>query len=263
MHGSAARADRLVDTHAHVQEAAFDEDREEVLGRALDALAWLVVIGDDEAASERAVALTGPRIHAATGFHPYHAEAVDADAIARLRALASCPGAVAVGEIGLDYSRHATAPRDAQIRAFTMQLALAAELDKPVVIHNRDAHADMSAILDERHAALPGGIMHCFAGDPAFVERCVGWGLHISFAGNVTFPKAAELREAARVTPLDRLLVETDSPYLAPQAVRGRRCEPAYVAHTARFLAELLGVPFEEFARRTTRNAHRVFGIPD
>jgi TatD DNase family protein len=120
----------------------------------------------------------------------------------------------------------------------------------------------MKAILASHHRSLVGGVMHCFAGDPSFAEQCLAWGLHISFAGNVTFPKAQELRDAALFVPMDRLLVETDSPYLAPIPLRGKRCEPSFVKHTAQLLAELKEVPVEEFARQTTENARRVFHLP-
>lgn len=252
----------LVDTHCHLQDRAFDDDREAVIARALDTLEWVVVIGDSLASSEAAVALVRKGVYAAAGVHPYHPEQVDAPGLAALRELARRPGVVAIGEIGLDYYKHNTAPRDAQQEAFRRQLEVAAELDLPVIIHNRDSHEDLAVMLDAYAGEIVGGIMHCFAGDAAFVERCIGWDFHVSFAGNVTFPKAGALREAARAVPLNRLLVETDSPYLAPQPVRGTRCEPAHVAHTAATLAEVLGISHEDLARRTTENARALFRIP-
>ncbi|MBI5091949.1 MAG: TatD family hydrolase [Candidatus Hydrogenedentes bacterium] len=251
---------RLVDTHCHLQDAAFDSDRGETLSRALDALEWIVVVGDDLDASKQAVKLGGPRVFAVIGFHPYHAAQVDSSVIASLRDLASNPCVRAIGEIGLDY-HNVHAPPEVQQSAFRAQLDLACELRLPVVIHNRDSHADVSTILDEYHSKLAGGIMHCFDGDTAFVTKCMDWGFHVSFAGNVTYPKAENLREAARAVPMDRLLVETDSPYLAPQPMRGRRCEPAYVQHTAAALALVKGSSPEEFASRTTENASRLFGV--
>lgn len=184
-------------------------------------------------------------------------------ALDTLRELALSPGVVGIGETGLDYYRYCTTPKEAQREAFIAQLELARELALPVAIHNREAHEDVSAILDE-YAPLPaGGVMHCFAGGPDFVERTLGWGLHISFAGNVTFPKAQELRDAARAVPVERLLVETDSPYLAPQPVRGKRCEPAYVCYTLQTLAETRGESVEELAQRTVENARRLFRLSE
>ncbi|MCC6696565.1 MAG: TatD family hydrolase [Candidatus Hydrogenedentes bacterium] len=251
----------LVDTHCHLQDRAFDEDREAVIARALGGLDWMVVIGDSLASSEAATALVRPGVYAAVGVHPYHPEQIDDAGLTALRELAGRPGVVAIGEIGLDYYKHNTAPRATQQDAFRRQLDLAVELNLPAIIHNRDSHEDLAAILDTYAGRLPGGIMHCFAGDTAFVERCIGWDFHVSFAGNVTFPKAGDLREAARAVPLNRLLVETDSPYLAPQPVRGKRCEPAYVAHTAAALGEVMGVTPGELARITSENARALFRV--
>lgn len=251
---------RLVDTHCHLQDDAFDADRAEVIARSLETLDWLVIIGDDLPASRRAVELTGPSVFAAVGFHPYHAALVDDSAVAELRQLAQAPGVRAIGEIGLDYY-NVYAPPEVQHAALRAQLDLASELELPVVIHNRDSHEDMTAVLDEYHERLVGGIMHCFDGDAAFVGKCVAWGFHVSFAGNATYPKAANLREAARAVPMDRLLVETDSPYLSPVPLRGRRCEPAYVQHTAAVLAQEKGISLEEFTARTTENAARLYRV--
>lgn len=249
----------LVDTHCHLQDAAFDEDREDVIHRSLAALDWLVVIGDDLETSRKALALCRPGVYCAAGVHPYHAAHVTPPMLDELRAMLHSGGAVALGEIGLDYYKYNQTPRDVQYAAFRVQLELAAELDLPVVIHNRDANDDLARVLDEYHPKLPGGVMHCFAGDAAFAQRCLTWDFFISFAGNVTFPKAGALRDAAKAVPLDRLLVETDSPYLAPQPVRGKRCEPAYVVHTAETLAQLKGVPPDEFSQQTTENARKLF----
>lgn len=250
----------LVDSHCHLQDAAFDADREQVIERALGRLSAVVVAGDDLENSRRAVDLAGGRIHAVVGLHPYHAESVDAAAIDALRALAARPGAAAIGEIGLDY-HYGEAPRPVQRRAFEAQLDLASELGLPVVVHNRDADDDTLEVLSAYRDAVPACVMHCFGAGPAFAERCVEWGAHISFAGNITYPRAEMLRESARVTPLDRLLVETDSPYLAPQPVRGRRCEPEFVFHTIERLAEVKDLPVEELARRTALNTASVFGF--
>jgi TatD DNase family protein len=252
---------RLFDTHCHLQDAAFDGDRDDTLARALEALEGIVVVGDDLETSRRAVDLTRPRVYAAVGIHPYHADAVTPEALNRLRALAANPAVVAIGEAGMDYSRYSSVPGDVQERAFRAQLELAGECGLPVVVHNRDAHDDVSRVLDEMHGVPRGGIMHCFAGGAAFAERCVGWGFHVSFAGNVTYPKAHDLREAARAVPADRLLVETDAPYLAPQPRRGKRNEPAHVRFTAECIAGERGLPLDDLAAQTTRNARRLFGL--
>ncbi len=253
---------KLVDTHCHLQAEAFDADRAEVLERSLETLAGAVVIGDTLEASRAGLALAAWPVRAAVGVHPYHAAAVTPDALGELRAMAAEPGVAALGEIGLDYYKYNDTPREVQQTAFHAQLALAAELGLPVVIHNREASDDVAAIIEEHADALAGGVMHCFAGPPAFAERCLSWGFHISFTGNVTFPKAQGVRDAAAVVPLDRLMVETDCPYLAPQRVRGRRCEPGHVRYTAEALAEVKGVSFETLAAETTRNAARFFGAP-
>lgn len=250
----------LVDTHCHLQDRAFDEDRAAVLQRSLEELEFLVVIGDELESSRRALALCDDRIFAAVGFHPYHAEHVDRDALQNLRSLASRPGVVAIGEIGLDYFNVYAEPHR-QREAFRLQLDLAVALQLPVVIHCRDAHDDTASILESYASSLPGGIMHCFAGDADFARRCLALGFHISFAGNVTFPKASALREAANAVPLESLLVETDAPYLAPQPVRGKRCEPWHVRYTADALAALKGCEPAEFRRVTTGNARRLFKI--
>jgi TatD DNase family protein len=219
----------------------------------------LVVIGDDLDTSRQAVELTRDRVFAAVGIHPYHADRVDAETLNALRELAANENVVALGEMGLDYYRYAETSRGEQKLAFEAQLELAAGLNLPVVIHNREADEDTAAILANAGSRLPGVIMHCFGSNAAFAGRCLELGHYISFAGNVTFPKAEALRDAAAVVPMERLLVETDSPYLAPQAVRGKRCEPAYVQHTAACLAELKEVTIAMFAEQTTANAAKLF----
>lgn len=250
----------LVDTHCHLQDHSFDADRAEVLERAMGALAWLVVVGDDLETSTRAVNLARERVYATVGVHPYSAERNGPELLEQLKGLACNEHVVAVGEIGLDY-HYERASRNEQQAAFRAQLRLACELDLPVVVHNRHAHDDLGRILNEYSGQLAGGVMHCFDGDAAFAERCMGWGFFISFAGNVTFPNAHKLRDTARAVPMERLLVETDSPHLAPQPVRGKRCEPVFVRHTADALAALKGVPREVLAAQTTCNAACLFGV--
>lgn len=252
----------LVDTHCHLQSEKYHQDREAVVARSLEALDWAVVIGDDLPSSEAGLALARAhaRLYATVGLHPYHAADCDPAAIEALRLLAADPKVRAIGEIGLDYF-NVYAPPDVQARAFRAQLELAVELDLPVVIHNRESDADALAILAEYAPRLAGCVMHCFGSGPETAEASVALGFYVSFAGNVTFPKAQNLRDAAMVVPLDRLLVETDAPYLAPIPLRGQRCEPCHVAHTAAFLATLRRVDVEEFGVITTENARRFYRV--
>ena len=258
---------RFVDTHCHLQHEAFNHDRQAVLARALDQLAWLVVVGDDARASLSAAAMaaepsTAGRVFAIVGIHPHNAAKADEDQIKTVRRLLAAARVVALGEIGLDY-HYEFSPRVVQRDVLRSQLAMAIEMRAPVVFHCREAADDFVELVAPVAGNLKAGIMHCFGGDAAFAERCLEWGFYISFAGNVTFPKAKVLQEAAAAVPLDRLLIETDSPYLAPQPVRGQRCEPLHVLHTARFLAGLRNIDLDKLAEITSQNARRAFSIPD
>jgi len=252
----------LADPHCHLQDRRFDEDREAVIARALESLEWLAVVGDDLANSEIACQLVRPGVCAIVGVHPYHGDEFTDDTLETLRALSRRPGVIAIGETGLDYFNEFS-PRAAQRAAFVKQLALAMETGLPVVIHNRNADEDALAILEEHAASLKSVIMHCFGSGAPTAERCAELGFHVSFAGNVTFPKAEMLREAARVVPLNLLLAETDSPYLAPQPVRGKRCEPAFVQYTVEALAGLRGMAREEMAGLLAANAKRAFCLAE
>ena len=251
---------RIPDTHCHLQDPRFDGDRGEVLARALDGLDWIAVVGDTLESSAAALALARPGVVAVVGVHPYHAEGVDDGALSQLRDLAADPAVVALGETGLDYYNEFS-PRAAQRPAFERQLALAAELGRPVVVHNREADADCLEILRDHMPALPAVVMHCFGGGPESAEAFVELGCFISFAGNLTFPKAQKLRDAAAVVPLDRLLAETDAPYLAPQPRRGKRCEPADVLLTAAELARVRQCDESEMFEVLRGNALRAFGL--
>jgi TatD DNase family protein len=255
----------LFDSHAHLDFADFDGDVDGVLQRARSAgVAGVIAVGSGRGLESRtaAVALAAryPDVWATVGLHPHDATLADAAAVAALRELAARPRVVAVGEIGLDY-HYDHSPRPRQRDAFTAQLRLARELRLPVVIHTREADDDTLAIL--RAEGVPHGcVLHCFSGGERLARAGLELGLHLSFSGILTFPKADELRAVARqVVPLERTLVETDSPYLAPVPHRGRRCEPAYVVHTARRLAELHGRTLEDVARVTTRNTRELFGL--
>jgi TatD DNase family protein len=259
----------LVDTHCHLDFPHFDADREETLERARRAgIDFIVNPGSDLESSRRAVALADryPDVYAAVGVHPHHASSLDAAALADLRALAQHPKVVAIGEIGLDYYRDLS-PRAAQEEAFRHQLDLAAELDKPVIIHDRDAHADVARILEEWSRARGSrgeqvtGVLHAFSGDRALAEAGFRWGFMVALGGPLTFQNARRLQGLARELPLSHLVVETDAPYLSPHPYRGQRNEPARVTLVAEMLAALLGLSLAEAARRTTANARRLFRI--
>ena len=219
----------------------------------------VVICGEDVASSEAAIALATPRpmLAVAVGIHPHRAASCDASALARLRDLAMDETVVAIGEIGMDLSGR-SAPRDAQARAFRAQLDLAAELDLPAVVHVRDAGAEARAIVAESQVVR--GQVHCYSEGPDDVALWVERGFYISFAGTLTFPSAGRLREAVRVVPADRVLFETDAPYLSPVPHRGKRNEPAFVVATVEMAAHERGVDVAALAAESTANARRLFG---
>ncbi len=251
----------LVDSHCHLDDAQFDADREAVIERARAAgVERLLAIGtgggppDLEAGIRLAEAW--PHISATVGVHPHDASKANSETFERLRDLLTHPKVVGAGEIGLDY-HYDFSPRDVQREVFARQVELAAASGKPVIIHTREAWEDTMRVLG------PGphrGIFHCFSGGPEEAAQALELGFYISFAGVVTFPKAVRIQEAARMVPPDRLLVETDAPYLAPVPRRGKRNEPAFVVETARRLSELRGESFERIAAVTTENFARLFG---
>jgi TatD DNase family protein len=257
----------LIDSHCHIDGKEFDEDREEVVKRAQDAGVRLMLnVGTGEPKSgsfERAVELAEKYdcVFASVGVHPHDAKTFDDEAEKLLRGLiAQSKKVIAWGEIGLDYYYNHS-PRDVQKEVFKRQLKIARELGLPVIIHSRDAEEDTLEILREEvsNENFAGGIMHCFGGTVSMARDCLDIGFLISFAGNVTFKKADNLRDAAKVVPLDRLLVETDCPYLTPIPYRGKRNEPARVVETAKFLAGVYGLEFEELASATTENFFKFF----
>ncbi|MGK4004752.1 TatD family hydrolase [Sorangium sp. So ce1036] len=256
----------LIDSHCHVDPLHFREGADAVLDRARAAgVDAFVVVGVDAdlTAARFAVDLAArrPDVHAAVGVHPHDAAAVDDRMLAEVEALARRPEVVAVGEIGLDY-HYMHSPRDAQRRVFEDLVAVARRVRKPIVIHTREAPEDTLAILERSGASDVGGIIHCFSEDRPFAERALALGFDLSFSGIVTFKSARAIQEVAAWAPGDRILVETDSPYLAPVPLRGKRCEPAHVTHTARFVAELRGEPFETLAARTAENTRRRLRLP-
>lgn len=250
----------FVDSHCHLDSADFDSDREAVIQRALDGgVEGMVVIGtgngppDLEAGIRLADAHRA--LYATAGIHPNDAGKANDEALRRLEALMKHPKVIALGEIGLDY-HYDFASCDVQRSVFKQQLEIARAAGKPVVIHTREAWDDTISILREQPA---GGVMHCFTGGPAEAQAALDLGFYLSFGGIVTFPKAADVQQTAKEAPLERILIETDAPYLAPVPNRGKRNEPAFVVHTARKIAELRGQTLEEIARATTRNFERLF----
>jgi len=255
----------LVDTHCHLDPQYFPAGPDEALARAREAgVAGFVVIGvgSDLAPARAAVALARRlpvEAGAAVGVHPHDATTLDDAAYEELSRLTAAPEVVAVGEIGLDY-HYDHSPRDVQRATFARLIGLARERRKPIVIHTRSAPADTLAVLESEGARDVGGVIHCFSEDRAFAERALDLGFYLSFSGIVTFKSSVAIQDVAGWAPKDRILVETDSPYLAPVPKRGRPCEPAFVVHTARRVAELRGVAFEELAEITSENAVRAFG---
>jgi TatD DNase family protein len=254
----------LVDTHCHLDPQYFPSGPDEVLARARAAgVGGFVVIGvgKDLAPARAAVDLAKrlpERAGSAIGVHPHDATTLDDALYAELATLAREPEVLAVGEIGLDY-HYDHSPRDVQQAVFARLVGLARELRKPIVIHTRNAPADTIDILTREGARDVGGVIHCFSEDRPFAEKALDLGFDLSFSGIVTFKGSVAIQEVARWAPLDRILVETDSPYLAPIPLRGKPCEPAYVVHTARKVAELRGIAFEALAEATTVNAERAF----
>lgn len=253
----------VTDTHCHLYWSSFDGDRGEVLERARAAgVQRMVVVGTEVETSRAAAELAAQDedIWCSAGIHPHDAEGADAAAREAIRALASGPRCVAVGETGLDWFKEFS-PRQEQLESFAWHLDLAAELDKPVIVHCRDAH-EATAELVTSHA-LRRGVMHCYAYGPDELQPYLEAGYFVSFSGVVTYPRNEANREAARQVPLDRLLVETDSPFLAPQGHRGKRNEPALVVPILERVAELRGMTPGELAEVTSANASRLFGLPN
>lgn len=255
---------QFFDTHCHLDEEAFRPDVDEVIQRALDAgVKQMLTIGITLQTSEAAVVLANDHdcLSAVVGIQPNYASQAAPSDWEEISRLSLHPQVVAIGETGLDrYWDHA--PLDVQQDYFRRHLRLSREINKPFIVHCRDAEAEVLEMLEDDFTNGPlNGVMHSFCGDTAMAARCVEMGMHISFAGMVTFRKNDELRAVAKSVPLNRLLIETDAPYLAPHPKRGKRNEPALVVLTAQCLAEVHGVSLEELAAKTTTNAQRLFGF--
>jgi len=256
----------LVDSHCHLADPRYDTDRDDTIARAVDrGVQAIVCVGATGPMTTNEAALSlarhdTPRIAAVVGIHPHDAaQATDADYI-QLRTLCVSHHVVAVGETGLDY-HYNHSPPEAQRTQFRRAVQLAHEVRRPVVIHSRNAFPDTAAILREERASDVGGVIHCFTDGPDEARAYLDLGFFISLSGIATFKNADDVRAAARIVPDDRLLIETDSPYLAPVPNRGKRNEPAYVQHVAEKIAEVRGVPFEHVAYTTTANANQLFGL--
>jgi TatD DNase family protein len=262
----------LADAHCHLDAAHFQEGPAAVMERAREAgVIGFVVVGLAAEGSEPGADPLDParfavdlargapdRVTACVGIHPHDAASWTAHLHEGMRTLAGAPEVAAVGEIGLDY-HYDHSPREVQRAVFARLIGLARELGKPIVVHTRSAPEDTLSILEGEGAHEVGGIIHCFSEDPAFAERALALGFDLSFSGIVTFKSARGVREVAATAPLHRILVETDSPFLAPVPLRGKRCEPAYVVHTARCIAELRGVSLDEVAAAALANTERRF----
>lgn len=253
----------LFDTHAHLNADQFKEDIDEVINRAKDTgVSNIVVVGFDEKTIEGAIELaeTYDFIYAAVGWHPVDAVDMTNNHLIWLEELAAHPKVVALGEMGLDYYWDKS-PKEVQKEVFRKQIQLAKKVKLPIIIHNRDAHEDIVTILEEEDAKEIGGIMHCFASSLEIAEKCLEMNFYISFGGPVTFKNAKRPKEVAKEIPLDRLLIETDCPYLTPHPFRGKRNEPSYVKLVAETIAELKGITYDKLIEATNENAKRIFDI--
>jgi len=252
----------LVDTHAHLDHERFDSDREQIIGTLKDSgVDCCITIADSVESSRAACALAQKHepIYAAAGVHPHNAGDCAPGYLAELEQLLSGAKAAAVGEIGLDY-HYDFSPREAQKRVMLEQIALAGRLGKPVVFHVREAWGDFLALL--RAGEIPSAaVLHSFSGSIESLRECLDRGMMVSFTGIVTFKNAKTVKEAAVFAPADRIMVETDCPYMTPEPFRGKRCEPAHVRHTAEYIAALRGMDAQEFFELTSDNARRFFGI--
>jgi TatD DNase family protein len=252
----------LIDSHCHLDSEQFAQDREAVIQRALEAgVTHMVAIGtgDGPPDLEAGIRLADKyeAFYATVGVHPHDASKASPEIFERLSQLTQHPKTVAIGEIGLDY-HYDFSPRETQHAVFIGQMRIGARAKKPIVIHTREAWDDTISLIREHWDTSLGGIMHCFSGGPKEAQQALDLGFYLSFGGIVTFPKALEIQEAARIAPADRILVETDAPYLAPVPKRGKRNEPAYIVETARKLAALRGVSEQEIAETTTANFRRL-----
>jgi TatD DNase family protein len=253
----------FIDSHAHLEMPQFEEDLPDVLHRAQDCgIEAIVTVGTSLLSSRRSVeiAQSEPLVYATVGIHPHDAQECSEQALDRMRDLAAHPRVVAIGEIGLDFYRNLSPPQK-QAQAFRAQIRLARDLGKPIVVHDRDAHALVVRILREEGAAQVGGVIHCFSGDLPMAKACLDLGFCISVPGSITFRNSSRLRNIIQNVPQDRLLLETDSPFLAPVPFRGKRNEPCHIRYTAERVANILKMPVETLARNVNANTRALFAF--
>jgi TatD DNase family protein len=251
----------LIDSHAHLEMSDFDRDRDAVIARAIGAgVDLMITVGTTVDDCEKAVSIAARHeaVYAAIGIHPHEVKDIDETTYGNLKRLAKAYKVVAYGEIGLDFFRNLS-PKDVQIRRFGEQLEIADEVGLPIIIHDREAHKETLEMLQGWGGKR--GVIHCFSGDYGMARKCLDMGFYISIPGAVTFGKSEKLQEVVRRLPIAGMLLETDAPYLTPHPNRGKRNEPAYVVHTARKVAELKGLSFENVASATSRNTKSLFGI--
>ena len=255
---------RLIDSHCHLDMDAYQDELDEIIDSAGKCgVSRIITIGIDLASSRKAVELADryPGIYATVGIHPHSAEEATEEMYRQLAELAVKPKVVGYGEIGLDYAKQ-YAPKDIQHREFAVQLELAKELHLPVVIHDREAHEDTMALLQEKGPFPEGGVMHCFSGDVPLALQVLELGFYISIPGIVTFKNAADLQQVVEKVPLDRILLETDGPFLAPVPWRGKTNRPDYLLYTAGKVAQLKNISVDEVARQTANNTMALFSLP-
>jgi TatD DNase family protein len=251
----------LIDSHAHLEMKEFNPDREEVIERARQAgVNYIVTVGTNLALSRKALSLARQHenIYATIGVHPHYVARADNKTFDELCEISRDPKVVAYGEIGLDFFRNIS-PREKQIEMFSQQLELAVQLKLPVIIHDRDAHEQTLRLV--RASGVRRGVFHCFSGDYSMARQCIDLGFYISIPGVVTFDKAKTIQDVAQRVPLSSLLLETDAPYLTPEPHRGKRNEPSFIINTAKKVAQIKGLPWEEVADVTARNTMNLFGI--
>lgn len=252
----------FIDSHAHLEMKAFDHDRDEVITRAGEAgVDYTATVGTTLSDCKKAISIANKyeSVYAVIGIHPHEVKNIDDRTYESLREMARDSKVVALGEIGLDFFRNLS-PRDVQIKRFGEQLELASEIGLPVVIHDREAHTETLKMLKGRKRTQRG-IIHCFSGDYAMAEKCLDMGFYISISGAITFKKSEALQEVVRKVPITSLLLETDSPFLTPHPMRGKRNEPANVILTARRVAEIKGLSLEEVGKVTSQNVKNIFKL--